>query len=81
MQDTRVRSLGPEDPLEVVLGMAAHSSILAREIPWTEEPGGLQSRGLARVGYHWATIPPPHDSAGRGEKLATLSTGKPSALN
>ena len=77
MQETPVRSLGPEDPLEE--GMAAHSSILARAIPWTEKPGGLT--GLARVGYHWATTPPPHDSAGRGEKLATLSTGKPSALN
>ena len=42
-QETRVPSLGPEDPLEK--GMAIHSSILAREIPWTEEPGGLQSTG------------------------------------
>ena len=41
MQDTRVRSLGQEDPLEKE--MATHSSILASEIPWTEEPGGLQS--------------------------------------
>ena len=38
-QETRVRSLGQEDPLEK--GMATHSSVLAREIPWTEEPGGL----------------------------------------
>ena len=37
----RVRSLGPEDPLEE--GMATHSSTLAYRIPWTEEPGGLQS--------------------------------------
>ena len=44
MQETRVRSLGQEDPLEV--GMATHSSILAWKIPWTEEPGGLQSMGL-----------------------------------
>ena len=44
MQETRVRSLGPEDPLEK--GMVTHSSILAWEIPWTEEPGGLQSIGL-----------------------------------
>ena len=35
--------------------MAAHSSILAWEIPWTEESGGLQSMGLQRVGYRWAT--------------------------
>ena len=41
MQDTWVRSLGQEDPLEK--GMGTHSSILAWEIPWTEEPGGLQS--------------------------------------
>ena len=43
MQETMVQSLGREDPLEN--GMAAHSSILAWEIPWTEEPGGLQSMG------------------------------------
>ena len=43
MQETMVQSLGQEDPLEN--GMAAHSSILAWEIPWTEEPGGLQSMG------------------------------------
>ena len=50
MQDTRVQSLGQEDPLEKE--MATHSSILARRIPWTEESGGLQSMGLRRVGYH-----------------------------
>ena len=44
MQETQVRSLGQEDPLEK--GMATHSSILSRSIPWTEEPGGLQSMGL-----------------------------------
>ena len=43
-----VRSLGQEDPLEE--GMAIHSSILAWEIPWTEEPGGLESMGGQRVG-------------------------------
>ena len=41
--ETQVRSLGVEDPLEK--GMATHSSILAWRIPWTEEPGGLQSMG------------------------------------
>jgi len=41
MQETLVRSLGGEDPLEKE--MATHSSILSWEIPWTEEPGGLQS--------------------------------------
>ena len=43
MQETQVLSLGQEDPLEK--GTATHSSILAWEIPWTEEPGGLQSMG------------------------------------
>ena len=43
MQETQVPSLGGEDPLEKE--MATHSSILASEIPWTEEPGGLQSLG------------------------------------
>ena len=45
----RIRSLGGEDPLEE--GMATHSSILAWRIPWTEEPGGLQSTGSQRVGH------------------------------
>ena len=44
MQEIQVQSLGWEDPLEK--GMATHSSILAWRIPWTEEPGGLQSMGL-----------------------------------
>ena len=43
MQETKVQFLGREDSLEK--GMATHSSILAWEISWTEEPGGLQSRG------------------------------------
>ena len=45
----RVRSLRHEDPLQE--GMATYSSILAWRIPWTEEPGGLQSMGLQRVGH------------------------------
>ena len=50
MQETQVQSLGWEDPLEK--RMATHSSILAKtRIPWTEEPGELQSMGLQRVGY------------------------------
>ena len=49
MQETWVRSLGWEDPLEK--GMATHSSILAWRIPWTEEPGGLQSMELQRIGH------------------------------
>ena len=47
MQEKRVQPLGREDPLEEE--MTAHSSILAWRIPWTEEPGGLQSMGLQRV--------------------------------
>ena len=49
MQETWVRSLGWEDPLEV--DMATHSSTLARKIPWMEEPGGLQFMGSQRVGH------------------------------
>jgi len=48
VQETQVRSLGQEVPLEKE--MATCSSILAWRIPWTEEPGGLQSMGLQRVG-------------------------------
>ena len=50
MQETRVQSLGQEDPLEE--GMATHSSILAWRIQWIEEPGGLQSTGSQRVGHN-----------------------------
>ena len=49
MRETGVRSLGREDPLEKE--MATHSSIFAWRIPWTEEPGGLQSTGSQRVGH------------------------------
>ena len=48
LQETWVRSLGREDPLEKE--MAAHSSVFAWRIPWTEEHGGLQSMGLQKVG-------------------------------
>ena len=53
MRETQVQSLGHEDPLEKE--MATHSSILAWKIPWTEEPGGLQSMGLQRVGHDRVT--------------------------
>ena len=46
MQETRVQSLLQEDPLEKE--MATHSIILALEIPWTEEPGGVQSTGVKK---------------------------------
>ena len=48
MQETWAQSLGQEDPLEK--GMATHSIIIAWRIPWTEEPGRLQSMGSKRVG-------------------------------
>ena len=53
MQETRVQSLGGEDLLENEV--APHSSILSWRIPWTGEPGGLQSVGLQRVGHDWVT--------------------------
>ena len=53
--ETRVRSLGLEDPLEE--GMATHSSILAWKIPWSEEPGGLRSMGSHRVDFLQETGP------------------------
>ena len=60
IRETWVWSLGWEDPLEKE--MAAHSSTLSWKIPWTEEPGGLQSMGSQRVGHDWATPPPPPHS-------------------
>ena len=54
MQETRVRSLGQEDPLEKE--MATYPSILAWEIPWMEEPGGLLSMGSHRVGHDWSDL-------------------------
>ena len=53
VQETRLPSLGREDPLEEE--MATHSSTLAWEIPWTEEPGRLQSMRSQRVGHNLAT--------------------------
>ena len=50
VQETRVQFLGWEDPLEKE--MATHSSIFAWKISWTQEPGGLQSLGLQRVGHN-----------------------------
>ena len=50
MQETQVCSLGWEDPLEK--GMAIHFTILAWKVPWTEEPGGLQSVGSKRVRHN-----------------------------
>ena len=50
VQETKVRSLGQEDPLEKE--MATHSSILAWRVPWAEEPDGLQSMGSQRDGHN-----------------------------
>ena len=49
VQETQIQSLGQKDPLGK--GMATHSSILSQRIPWTEEPGRLQSMGSRRVGH------------------------------
>ena len=53
LQKTQVCYLGREDPLEK--GKATHTSSLAWRIPWTEEPGGLQSMGMQKVGHDWAS--------------------------
>ena len=53
MQEAQVRSLVWKDPLEKEI--ATHSSIFVWRIPWTEEPGGLQSMGMQRVGHNLAT--------------------------
>ena len=56
IQETWVQPLGQEDLLEK--GMATHSSILAWRLPWTEQPGGLQSTGLQKVGHEWFWLTP-----------------------
>ena len=61
LQETQVRSLGQEDPLEK--GMATHSSILAWRILWTEEPGGLHSMGSPRVGHNWSNLAYTHGTS------------------
>ena len=53
MQETRVQSLGWEDLLKNEI--STHFSILTWRIPWTEEPGRLQSMGLQRIGHNWIT--------------------------
>ena len=57
MQGAQVQSLGQEDPLKKEI--AAHSNMLGWRIPRTEEPDGLQSMGIARVGHDLVTTPPP----------------------
>ena len=70
MKETWVRPLGWEDPLEEE--MASHSSVLAWKIPWTEEPGGLQSMGLQRVGHNLATEQQQQQQAKLGEKITVF---------
>ena len=65
MQEMFVRSLGWEVPLEK--GMATHSSILPWKIPWTEEPGRLQSKGSQRVGHGSVT------KASKSKNIGTIS--------
>ena len=72
LQERRVRSLGREDPLEE--GLATRSSVLAWSIPWTEEPGGLQSTGSQGAGPDRAT----HDSK---NKRADSSSGQEGAAS
>ena len=67
-QETQVWSLGEENPLEKE--METQSSILARKIPWTEEPGGLQTKGLPRVRQDWATK---RQESDRTELLSALT--------
>ena len=75
-QETRVGSLGGEDPLEQ--GTATHSSILACRIPWTEEPGGLQSILSQRVGYDWSDLA--HMQKEQGKKCSNKNCQLNSAL-
>ena len=67
MQETRVQSLGGEDPLEKE--MATDSSILAWKIPWTGKSGGLQSMGLQRVGHDRSDLAHTHAKGGRRDSL------------
>ena len=70
MQGTQVRSLGWEDPLAE--GMETHSSILAWEIPWTEEPGGLHPWGHRRVKHDLATKEQQQQNTGSSAVLLKL---------
>ena len=73
MQETKVWSLGQEDPLEKE--MATHSSVLAWRIPWTEELGCLQSMGLHRVRHDWLTKKTTHTHTGDAPRKNKEVTG------
>ena len=79
MRETWVRSLGWEDPLEE--SMATYSSILAWRIPWREEPGGLESRGLQRVGHNWATSLHFTSLSQKKKRTNILMRGKKNAIS
>ena len=71
-QEMQVQSLGWEDPLEV--GKATHPSILAWRIPWTEEPGGLQSMWSQRIGHDWSNLAQTHRQKTNKNKSDTYNT-------
>ena len=78
LQEMQVQSLSKEDSLEE--GMATHSSVLARRIPWTEEPGGLQSMGSQRVRHNWVTNTHTHTHTHMKSKMCVLSMDASCAL-
>ena len=71
VQEMWIRSLDWEDPLEE--SMATHSSILAWKIPWTEEPGGLQSMGSQRVGQYRSDLACTHAESIKIRRLTAWS--------
>ena len=71
MQETWIQSLGWEDPLEKEV--ATHSRSFDRKIPWTEEPGRLQSMGLQRDGHNWVSKFPGWSVLFNNEKLEQLN--------
>ena len=72
VQESQLRSRGREDPLEE--GKATHSSILAWRIPWTEEPGGLQSMGSQRARHDWSDLECIHAPRPEARPNASLKT-------
>ena len=79
MRETWVQSLGWEDPLEK--GKATHSSILAWRIPWTEEPGALQSLGLQGVGHDWECFTSPCAGGSVVKNLPTMQETQVQSLS
>ena len=73
MQGTHVWSLGGEDHLEEE--MATHLSVFAWKIPWTEEPGRLQSMGLRRVGHDWICVLSQYNSYAKEASFGAVYSG------